>query len=614
MKKSLFLPIFSFSFGCALFVNSITRFYFYLTHKKQFEDISIQDLTLTFIEGIRFDISSLIYITSLSLIFLLISPLFKISKPKKYSLFFILFWLPYFTFWFLEILDSELIKFFGKRMTPEILSYKDDIILQLPQQIKRHFFSLLICALVIIIISKLVYSFSKNKLVKYFTPKISIYAFIFIPFMVLGIRGGIQRKPLSIAHAYTNDTPYLGHLKLNTAFSLIRGKRNKTLKKIETFSKLEIETILKENYFSSSDIDKPKIDNIIMVIIESLSLEYVVRGNEGNGYAPFIKELSNKSLYFKNSFANGRLSVESLPSIFQSLPSILGNFIVTSTYSSTKTIGFPKALKSLGFNTSFFRGAPAGSSYFDIHLDRIGFDKHYSLENYKDWELKKEAAFDNHWGIYDEFTYDYALHYLKSFKSPFFSTIFTLSTHDPYSVPEKYKKILPKGTMEIHQAVSYADHSLKEFFSEVQKEDFYKNTLFIITADHTQDLEFTDGPFEELENYHIPLMFYHPSFDLKTEFIKKGGDLNRVTQQTDLLPTIIDLLNTKSFEGQFFFGCSVFNFNCDTTILNYWNEQINSFSKNGLNKNPEKLEAFKQVFTNSLIEGDLTKYKLKNPN
>ena len=260
-------------------------------------------------------------------------------------------------------------------------------------------------------------------------------------------------------------------------------------------------------------------------------MESIGRETLGIGATPFIDSLITKSYYFENGFANGKLSIDAVPSTLTSIPSLLKQSIITSSYSVNKVNGLPKILKDQGYHTSFFHGAFNGSQNFDQYSIVAGFDNYFGKDQYEGPE-----AFDGRWGIFDEEFLQFFNNKLTTFQQPFFSTIFTVSSHNPYIIPEKYTNKFPKGKTKIHESVAYADFALKQFFLAAKKEAWYKNTIFVITADHTSS-EPTNELFKtNVGKFKIPILFFDPSNE---DFV---GKHEKNFQQIDILPSVLDYL------------------------------------------------------------------------
>jgi uncharacterized sulfatase len=378
---------------------------------------------------------------------------------------------------------------------------------------------------------------------------VGIIVFIFT---AIGIRGGLQLRSISPKEAFVHKHYELGNLSLNAAYSMVRSIGKKGIKREKFFTTdLEAkELILSNRQFNTSAELNYGNQNVIIIIVESLAQEYIEKG-----FAPFLSELSKKSLYFEKNMANGRRSLEALPSIMTSFPSIIGKPIYQSQYQSNQFFALPKILKDNGYQTSFYHGGKRGTMDFDAYCLSIGFDKYYALEDYPD-----QSHFDGHWGIYDNYYLNYFLDNIDTYKEPFFTSIFTLSSHQPYSIPQLYQNKFPKGNLDIHESIGYIDHSLKDFFEKAKEKAWYKNTLFIITADHTQKLESKEFN-NEIGRYRVPMIFYHPEHDLNSY------KTNRLTHHADILPSTLDFLGI-DYDKKLLFGNSVFS-NSSGRVINY---------------------------------------------
>lgn len=167
---------------------------------------------------------------------------------------------------------------------------------------------------------------------------------------------------------------------------------------------------------------------------------------------------------------------------------------------------------------------------FDAFCSSAGFDNYYGKNEYPD-----QADFDGSWGIWDEPYLQYIAKTLEKSPQPFLGTVFTLSSHHPYEVPEKYKDRFRKGPIEIQQTIMYTDFALKKFFETASQMAWYNNTIFVITADHTSEAW---QPFYQnrVGQYAIPIIFYQPHSDT-------AGHTGIYAQQTDIMPTVLDMLH-----------------------------------------------------------------------
>jgi len=365
-------------------------------------------------------------------------------------------------------------------------------------------------------------------------------------FVLIG-RGGIGLRPISAANAASYTIDQNIQLVLNSAFTLIKTWGNASLQEKTYFETEELNQIYQpiKQYNDSPILEQP---NVVVLIMESFSVEYIASINGDSAtYTPFLDSLANHSMVFTNCYANGKKSMDAMPSVISSIPKLMEIEYLTSSYSSNQIEAIPKVLKKKGYETGFFHGATNGSMNFDVFADLCGYDSYYGRTEYND-----NSDFDGQWGIFDEPFLGWSVDQFSQMKKPFFSTVFTISSHPPYTIPEQHKTKFTNGPSEMHNAVNYADYSLSRFFEKAKKTDWYENTLFVIVADHTP-ASGTPVYFKDMGNMHIPLFFFHPT----NPFFK--GKKDKVVSQIDVMPSLLHILgHTDPF---FAFGQSVFDNN-----------------------------------------------------
>lgn len=350
---------------------------------------------------------------------------------------------------------------------------------------------------------------------------------IVIGLSVLGIRGGTQLIPLSIIDAGNFVHARYVPLVLNTPFCFIKSGELYTLDEKQYMTEAEAERLVnpekKYSYADSEFVQR----NVVYIIVESLSKEYTGLGGR-KSYTPFLDSLFEHGLVFTNAFANGKRSIEGIPAIVASMPSFQYDYIST-VYCNNDIASIASVLKNKGYRSSFFHGGSNGTMNFDGFCATAAYERYFGRSEYDN-----EEDYDGDWGVWDEpFLLRMAAELGKE-KEPFVSTVFTLSSHHPYRVPEKYRGRFPEGSLPIHRCIGYADHSLQKFFAAASRQSWFRNTLFVITADHTGNSE---DPFysNSVGNYQVPLCFYLPDNSLRD---RDSG----VAQQIDILPTTLALL------------------------------------------------------------------------
>lgn len=428
-----------------------------------------------------------------------------------------------------------------------------------------------------------------------------VFLALFSAFTVAGIRGGFRHstRPINMSHAGKFvDSPEEMAIVLNTPFCMIRTIDKKTFEPVHYYPEDQIEEIYTPEYcLTATDSTFNKM-NVVVIILESFNREHSGYLNphldNGNyqGYTPFLDSLMQESLTFANAFANGRKSIDAMPSILASFPALVQPY-VTSQYASNKISGLPGLLIEQGYHTSFFHGAPNGSMGFDAVARLLGFEKYYGMTEFGD-----NSQYDGYWGIWDEPFFQFFAETLGTFEEPFMSTLFSVTSHHPFQVPKEYENVFPKGTLPLHRCVGYTDMALRRFFEKVSKEPWYENTIFVITADHSVPSHY-DEYKTNVNGFAIPIIFHAPGLGLK-------GLSQKLAQQTDILPSLMHLLN---YDGTFIsFGSSLFDDSKDDRryVLNYTNESY-QFIMNGkvLYFDGKKLIAFYDLEQDPLLTNNL---------
>lgn len=545
-----------------LSIFSISRVLFYFFNLSYFSDLNFGGLLKVLIAGIRFDISSLFYFNIIFILLSLIPGSFKDHKIyQKFT--FLFFIIVNALLLATNYIDTKFFDFENKRLTSDIFSgvwLGEDFKTLLPQFIKDYWYLVLIWAISVYALRKIYPKFKPNCIrEESFQFKALIYqVLVFIFLMGLGMlggRGGFQLKPLRIIHASNYTSARNIPLVLNTPFTIMKTLGSKSISPKKYFNQETLDSIYSPiNIVNQENKNRA---NIVVIILESFSKEYIGFLNDGSGYTPFLDSLMGQSLVFPNAFANGKRSIEAITSIAAGIPSLQNSPYITSKYSSNTIKGLPEILNELGYNTSFFHGGKNGTMGFDQFAKLAGYQEYYGMS-----EFNNEEFFDGKWGIFDEPFFYFWKDKLSEFEEPFFSTIFTLTSHHPYPIPEKYKGKFPKGNINIHETIGYTDFALKQYFNSIKDKDWYNNTLFIFVADHTAQAE-KKKYNNNLGMYSIPIFFYHP-----TDSIFKGNS-NLIAQQTDIFPTILDYI---SYDNAFVcFGNSLLNDSTSHYSINFIN-------------------------------------------
>ena len=451
----------------------------------------------------------------------------------------------------LTAVDFKYFEFTLKRTTSDVLMFfgeGGDIWSLIPQFIVDFWYLFFLAALLIYGCIKFFRTTSTMNSENFSTGKWPLKVFFSIIILgsyVLMGRGGFQLIPLKTIDAVMFTTPQNVPIVLNTPFTLIKTFGKSIMTPVEYYSEEELSTIFNPVHEPSiNDSTAFKKLNVVIIVLESFSNEFV-RSDRKEYLTPFFNSLKNKSLSFENCFANGKKSIEGIPSIFSGVPTLSDHPLITGLYGGNKINSLATYLKKEGYSTSFFHGGRNGTMSFNSYTNATDFDTYYGLNEYPNQE-----DFDGTWGIYDEEFFSFFNDELGGFKEPFFSGFFSLSSHHPYSIPERHRPRFNQGKRPMEDAIAYADHALKTFFEKAKTEPWFKNTLFVITSDHTPNTKDKEYAIN-VGQYSIPLLIYYPS-----DTLLKGTNF-AYTQQTDILPSVLEYLNYKS--PYFGFGSSRFS-------------------------------------------------------
>lgn len=533
--------------GLVFLLYTLLRAIFFVFNFGHFAEAPAGEVALAFVHGLRFDMAALVIINSLFILLSLL-PHGNLQHPTFQRTLQWLFVLTNAPFIALALVDVEFFKFIGRRSGNEVLTITGDVLGQLGQLAGYYWYMGLVFVGLVFAIVKLYPTAAAIPERRPVLWQRYVRLLLVAGFVVLGIRGGIQLKPLRPAHAFVHEHASLGHLSLNTPFTFIKSIGKATIEEKHFYGsdeELLANLPVKPGRYAKP-AGEPLRENVVLIILESFASEYVGALNNGEGYTPFLDSLATQGLLFRNSFANGRKSIEALPSILSGLPSLLPDPYITSPYQSNTIYSAGHLLRNAGYTTAFFHGATNGTMGFNQYTQMAGIQHYYGLDEYPS-ELRA-AHFDGNWGIFDEPYLQYTVQEMSRFQQPFFSTVFTLSSHQPYTVPAQYKGRFPKGELEIHESVGYADYALREFFKAASKQPWYENTLFILVADHTQK-SIRPEYQNELGYHRVPLLLFHPAKKLE-------ADVHKVTQHVDILPTLVDYLQLPT-DKLMLFGQSV---------------------------------------------------------
>lgn len=617
---------------------AVCRVLFYLFNTSFFPDMTLSRFTRILGGGVRFDLAGLLYLNSLFIILSILPFHFRFRQGYQKVLKYIYF-VTNGVGLAINIADIFYYKFTLRRTTISVFSQfkneKNKLALFF-QFVVDYWYAVFVLAALVWF---MVYLFNRIKISgPQLQNKWAFYSsgLLMMPIIVYlffgGARGGFAHstRPITLSNAAEYAAvPKDINLVLNTPFALMRTINSAVVEKVNYFaSDSELaKTFTPVHYPADSTGFRAR--NVVVIILESFSREFVGIYNRDmgikdyKGYTPFLDSLIGESLAFHYSFANGRKSIDAMPSVICSIPSIEVPYVL-SHFSGNKVNSMASLLKDKGYYSAFFHGAPNGSMGFQAFANLCGFDDYFGKTEYGN-----DDDYDGIWGIWDEKFLQFYANKMNTFKQPFYTNFFSVSSHHPYNLPAGYATKFKGGSKDIYKTLEYTDYSLKKFFETAKKMPWYENTLFVFTADHCS-AEITYPEFNTAWGYFsIPVFFFKPDGSLKS--MKP-----EIIQQIDIMPTVLgylhydkpyiafgrNILDPQTAPFAFNYLDNVYQAFIDNYLLQFDGTKsigLYNFKEDKLLKNnlisglPEvvaaiepRLKAFIQQYNNRMVDDDLT--------
>lgn len=514
----------------------------------------IGNLFTILLNGLRIDIVTISYISALPV--LIIPFLEGYSLTHKIYSRIMVFW---FCFWCLAaaLMESSTPAFIDQydvrpnRLFAEYLVYPKEVFEML---LKGYWKEMLAGVILIGIAGKISYKLGNSLFLKpsgkSFKSRIILLPFVAV-IVFAGARSSIGHRPLCPANVAFSTDSLLNDLGLNSLYSFLyavyRMKDEGDAAKL--YGSMEHEKMVKimmadkkaknsqlqnddsiRRYLEASNKTGEKF-NIVIILEESMGAEFVGRLGGAN-LTPNLDRLAKEGLWFENLYATGTRSVRGIEAVISGFPPTPGRSTVKLGKSQKDFFTIAGMLSSQGYSTSFIYG---GDSNFDNMRKFFlgnGFQKVIDERDYK------KPKFKSTWGVSDEDLFNKANEvFEESGSRPFFSLVFTSSNHTPFEVPEMEKGFYPDQGKTVNNAVKYSDHALGKFFEKAKKSGYWKNTLFLVVADHNSRVY--GNKIVPVERFRIPGLIIAPGV--------KPGQFNPVASQIDLPLTILSMAGISGF-------------------------------------------------------------------
>jgi phosphoglycerol transferase MdoB-like AlkP superfamily enzyme len=509
-----------------------------------YKNDSISEVLKSFIYGLKLDLSFASYIAIIPFVLIAISCFFTNEKIfKKIILYYSLIILVIICL--LSIVDMELYKWWGFRLDATIFKYAST-----PKEVwatagvsPRFLLSILflfsVTALYFLYIF-LVYPknsfWGKGRTLHSILSALLfliLTAALFIP-----IRGGLQLAPMNQSAVFYSNSSLLNNTAINIAWNFVHSILEKTYSDsnpyIITDSKNaeELHAKLYADSTKGPSLLKSKSPNVIFIIWESFTGKSVKELGGKENVTPQFSRLIKEGIFFNHMYASGNRSDKGLVAILAGYPAQPITSIITNPKKALHLPAVSTVLKNKGYNTSFYYGGEPEFANIKSFLLNHDYQK---LVTKNDFE---EKFWNSKWGAHDEIVLDRLLQDLDKAPQPFFSTLFTLSSHEPYEIP--IKPVFPGNdnqTLFIN-SLYYTDQCLGKFIEKAKKTSWWNNTIIIITADHGHLYPGpNDVPVYIPDEFKIPMLWLGGALNVKDTVINKIGS------QTDIATTLLNQLN-----------------------------------------------------------------------
>ncbi len=537
----------------------LCRVVFTLYNAELFGAIEWEEVPRLIYGGLRFDTISLCYAFGVWILFSLLPLHIREKKWYKESL-----------FWYyavviticiaINLADAIYFRYTQKRFTAEEFFFTENSnSLQLLLKFAAE--NLHLVAVGVLLIAAAIWAYRRKADVKAVLSGWSYYIagtavlLLTILLCVAGIRGGLSRMARPTAIPYSLKFAKDGNkanIVLSNPFCIIRTAGSSKLEVPKYFSQSELHQIYTPYHLPDGNREF-SAKNVVIFVCESMSAEHSkylcpdLYSDDEAGYTPFLDSLMQNGYTFKRMYANGKRSIQALPSVWGSIPSLEEPFVLMPQ-SLGQSRPLPQLLREKGYSTAFFCGSERGSMGFDAYAISAGFEKCLSKEDYE--KVYGKDDFDGYWGIWDDKFLKYMGEQIDTMAEPFLASVFTISSHHPFVVPEHLKSSLPKGNTPMQPCAAYLDGAIREFFEANRSKEWFSRTIFAFVADHVSCEQYAERTKTSPGDFHVLGLLYAGDNSLR-------GSYQAPVSQIDIMPTLLGLLG---YEREYFaYGRDIFN-------------------------------------------------------
>jgi phosphoglycerol transferase MdoB-like AlkP superfamily enzyme len=358
---------------------------------------------------------------------------------------------------------------------------------------------------------------------------------LYIGLLVLPLRGGWQLAPINQSVVYFSNKPYANHAGLNMPWNLMHDllKYNKSgHNPYQYMPHEEAEQRVQALYSADTPTDSVKQlivvkkANVLFIVLESFTAKYMECLGGEKGVTPNLDKLATEGISFTHIYSGGDRSEKGMVALLSGYPVQTTTSIIKTPKKTEKLPQLSEVFSQHGYSTSYYYGGELEFANIKSYLMNGAYDR---LVGKQDFD---ESTYNSKWGAHDHILFERVLQDLKQEQEPFFSTVYTLSSHEPFEIPIPAE--FPGSDMEskFRNSVYYTDWALAKFMEQAKQQPWWENTLVVITADHGHALPGDDPNFAP-SKFHIP-------FILSGGALAEGGEkIEAIGAQTDIAATLL---------------------------------------------------------------------------
>lgn len=390
---------------------------------------------------------------------------------------------------------------------------------------------------------------------KYFyqkNSKLYFANFLFLPLLIIPIRGGLDIIPMNPGKVYFSSEPFPNHIALNVPwnimYSALQVNQNKENLHFmdDSQSEMILDTLFANKNSAVDTILKIRRPKILFLILESFTSKLIHKTFEGIEVTPRLNAWFDQGIYFNNAYASGDRTEIGIAAIFSGFPAQPQSAIVHYPRKTAQLPSLIRNLKQGGYNTSFYYGGDASfasmSSYlFNMGCDKI-IDKHQFSKN----------TYNAKWGVHDHILFERFFEDIKNDSSQFLKICLSLSSHPPYDIPEPPTWMSNDEEISFLNTAHYTDKHLGMLLDKLHGIPLWNDLLIVVCADH-------GARFPGNDLYQVPQKFKIPVW-IGGGAVSRRTKMEQVISQNDIAPSLLYQLGLNY--DDFKYGKNVFSKTC----------------------------------------------------